>query len=99
MLLTEALYLLGLLLIQLGRLVARPMLCMQQLIELTLQGLRVAMLRTLDDERHGPGRQGRGAVPVEAFAVEQNPEESIAQEKHESAGPRRQCAGPSEHFA
>jgi hypothetical protein len=42
----------------------------EQLIEFRMDSLGVAMLGSLDQERHEPGRQGSDCVPIERLSLE-----------------------------
>ena len=44
---------------------------MQDFIELGVDGLGIAMLGTLDNERHGPCGQGGSGMPLEGFRRKQ----------------------------
>ena len=71
--------LLGLLLIELGQLVAGVAHCVEYLIELRMDRLSVAMLGPLDHKGHEPRRQGGYGVPVEGRALKREPERGVSQ--------------------
>src|SRR6476646_9188615 len=56
---------------------------MQDFIQLRVDGLCVAMLRTLYDERHGPGCQSSHRVPLESFRLEHIPKGAVDNEHEE----------------
>src|SRR5207249_3297959 len=53
--------------------IARTSLRFKQLVELGVNGLRVAVLAALNEQRHAPRREQRNAVPVQRIAVEYEP--------------------------
>ena len=75
-------YFFGFLLIQLGKLMARPIFHSQQLIKLGVNGLRVAMFRALDEESHHPYRHSCQAVPPECLGTENQPSQGVDSDDH-----------------
>jgi hypothetical protein len=63
--------------VDMGKCVSRAGLGMQQLIQLRLDGLRVTMLRALDEQSHEPSGHRRNGMPVEGFALEGKPCDAI----------------------
>ena len=76
-LLAECLDLFGLLVVQRRQTFFRPALRPQQFVELGVNGLRVAMFRPLDEERHQQRRDARSSLPVEGFPVEDHPQRRV----------------------
>ena len=68
---------LRLFLINVRKRVARLCLRVQELIELRLDCLRVAVLGTLDEERHEPRGHGSDRVPVECLPLEEKPRQPV----------------------
>src|SRR4051794_31042709 len=69
---------------------------MQHFIELGVDGLCIAMLGTLDNERHGPCGQGGTGVPLEGFRLKHIPKHRVENEHEEGNGTARVDAEPGE---
>jgi hypothetical protein len=76
---------LGLLLSNLCERVVGGRLRMQQLVELSLQRLRIAVLYALDEQSHEPDGQSGNGIPIECIAVEDEPEDGIKGEDAKGA--------------
>ena len=74
---------LGFFLVDLGHFVASVAQRMQDLVQLGMNGLSIAMLCALDDERHAQCRQCRHSVPLQSFRLENVPEHGIGNEHRE----------------
>src|SRR5689334_23126031 len=81
--LPQLLDLLGFPFINLGERVTCVLVCMQQFIELGVDRLRIAVLRSLDQQGHEPRGHRRNAVPIETFTIEQEPEHGVGRENRE----------------
>ena len=57
--------------------IARLCLGVQELIELGLDRLRIAVLSALDEKRHEPRCHGRDRVPIERLPFEQKPRQPV----------------------
>jgi hypothetical protein len=80
---------LGFFLIQLGKFRARSSLNAEQLVELGVDSLRVAMLGSLNEQCHEPSADGRHRLPIEALRIENQPRSDI-QKKDDECG-RMRC--------
>jgi hypothetical protein len=63
----------GLFLVDLPKLIPRVALCSQQFVQFSVNGLRISVLGTLNEQRHEPRRDGRDPLPVEGTPGEQHP--------------------------
>ena len=81
-------YLLRLLIVDLGEMVSRFTLCMQQL--LGLYRLGIAMLRPLDKKCHAKCQESDPAVEVERLSIENQPRHGVDDDKPESGRTRHQ---------
>jgi hypothetical protein len=77
---------LGFLLIELGEFRTRRMVDPQQFVELGVQRQIVAPVGPLDEQRHDEHRQRRHRIPVEAGAVEDQPQHGVEQYDKEGGG-------------
>jgi len=66
-----------LLLIDVGEAIASPGLRMQELVEFSLDCLRIPVLGSLDQERHEPGGEHGKSVPTKILAVQQQPCQAV----------------------
>lgn len=82
-----------------GDLVASLVVGLDQLIELRLQRLGVAMLGPLNKQRHCPGDQRRGAMPVKRLPLEELPSNSVAAQNQKGRRSGRQCADFGQRFS
>jgi hypothetical protein len=64
----------GLQLIDVGKPIVGTPKCPQDFIELRVDGLGIAVLGTLNEKRHKPGRERCDTVPVKTLSVEDKPE-------------------------
>jgi hypothetical protein len=65
------------------QLAPRPVLRLQELVELGLYGLGITALGTLDEQRHQPGPQSGKAVPIQTIARKKCPRQRIDADDHE----------------
>lgn len=56
----------------------------KQFIQLGVNGLGVAVFGALDEQRHEQGRKRRGAVPIQARAIENEPEDRVEDHRPDS---------------
>lgn len=66
-----------LLFIDVSKRVAGSRLSMQQLVELCLDRLAVAVLGALNDQCHKPGREYGEAMPAEVLAIKEEPRQAV----------------------
>jgi len=65
------------LLIDVREAIASPGLRMQELVEFSLNCLSIAVLGSLNQERHEPGGENGKSMPAEIFSVQQQPCQAI----------------------
>jgi len=77
------LYGFGFLIVQPGQPVVGTPVDMEQLVQLGMDCLSVAMLGALYDEGHQPRGKNRESVPAESFALEPPPQQPISRDNGE----------------
>jgi hypothetical protein len=82
---SEALDVLRFLFVQVDKIGLSFAIYAQKLIELSMDRLGVAMLGTLNDERHKPSCQRRNSVPVECVSSKEQPQSGIAENNQKRA--------------
>ena len=83
LLLSKTLNVLGLLVVDVGEVGSSILLCTQQLVEFSVYGLCVAVLRSLNKQRHRPGSQGRYAMPIQSARLKESPKNCVHAENDE----------------
>ena len=72
-----------LLVIELGELIPRPTFHSQQLVQLGMDGLGIAMLGALDNKGHQPRCDSRHRRPIEAGWTDRQPGSDVDEYDHE----------------
>lgn len=77
-------------------------LCVQQFVQLGLNGLGISVFGTLDQKRHKPGGEHSKTVPAEVVSVEEHPGHPVEQDGQKGERMSRQDAEArqrtSDHF-